>query len=169
MDNNSHLIFKQHLESIAKSTKPSLGTVLNLGIAEVKNSLYSYTIVNNIRGTRKVSVAKYLNPVYIDTNKISKNYFVFTGSLISTNTYGGRTYISVQQSTYHAQGINSLCDLKCVIDDVIDLQEYLNKSCILAGYLFPEPLGSKGLAIGGCCEVLKFDDELIYNNTTSNS
>lgn len=156
--NNHYKQYKESLINLVTSSTPTSGVVINHGISCMKGELYSYYL-KQFKENRKCFVKPiYYNPLTIDTNKSAMNVLVTSGILLHANIFNGRTYLTLRQFNSR-DGF----EIKFVIDKEILLDDYLGSLCLVVGYLLPKPLGSYGLLVSACCELLKIRDTIVYN------
>lgn len=155
---------KTRLYSVASSFQPSQGIVINVGMSEVRKELYNYRIISKKRedGVR-IAQAWYYNIPKEYTYGNYRNCFIFSGELLGYSVFQGRTYITLKQKMCRSTSNYTL--LKLAINDTINLKALVGEPCIVGGYLFPRPLGSRYIAISGCCEILKINDKIIYKDS----
>lgn len=156
----SYRKYKSCLLNMLNNTTPTLGVVINHGVTSVYGELYSFVLKQESTGKVVYTKPHYQNPMYIDTEKNSLNTFVMSGVLLSSNIHNSRTYITLRQ-----YNIDEVIDIRCVIDSELTLDNHFGSPCIVLGYVFPRPLGTYGLSVSACCEVLKIMDTIEYNIT----
>lgn len=158
-------MFKNNLVNLTKTTTPSMSFNINYGVTNIKNNLYSFILENMLLEERKVTIPHYTNPLYINTDKISRNVFIFSGIIITHSIHNGRTYFVVRQAVTSFPEFMSNTDLKFVAEGEYDLTMDVGKPVIVLGHLFPKPLGKRDLTICACCEILKINDKILHNIT----
>lgn len=154
---------KTELCNLALAVIPSETLIFNIGLSEIHGKMYNYILSSKNQDGMRVAYPLHFNAPKISEGKSYKNFFLFSGILTQYSVHKGRTYVTLRQDYVNKRAKSDYTIVRLVLSDVLNLDDRLDSHCLVAGYLFPKPLGSRDVAIGGCCEILKFTDETVYN------